>query len=87
MPLYFTNLILAHLSKGGFGSYGDAYIRTRKMYRFPNPLTLPQYRYKNILVTEATYPTPGKLGLKLLDRVQKTDKAGRSHAFNVYTLS
>lgn len=75
-----------NISKGGFGSYGDAYIRTRKMYRFPNPLTLPPFRYKNVLLTEATYSTPGKLGMKLLGHVQKTDKAGRAYSFNVYTL-
>lgn len=75
-----------NISKGGFGSYGDAFIRTRKMYRFPNPLTIPQFRYKNVFVTESTFPSPGKFGLKPLDPVEKIDKAGRSYRFNVYTL-
>jgi hypothetical protein len=32
----------AHVNEGigGFGSYGDGFIRDRKMYRFPHPLTL-----------------------------------------------
>ena len=32
----------AHLNEGidGFGSYGDGFIRDRKMYRFPHPFTL-----------------------------------------------
>src|SRR3989338_9338070 len=81
-------LAVGHLniSKGGFGSYGDAFIRTRKMYRFPNPLTHPQFKYKNILVTEFQLESPSKLGLKELPVVQKTDKAGKVWPFNVYTL-
>lgn len=75
-----------NISKGGFGSYGDAFIRTRKMYRFPNPLTIPQFRYKNVFVTEITCPSPDKFGLRSIDPVEKTDKAGHSYLFNVYTL-
>lgn len=81
-------LSVAHrnISERGFGSYGDAFIRTRKMYRFPNPLTYPEFRYKNVFVTETTLRFPSKSGLKPLNPVPKIDKAGRTYTFNVYTL-
>jgi hypothetical protein len=41
-----------NISEEGFGSYGDAFIRTRKMYRFPNPLTDPDFRYRTVFVTQ-----------------------------------
>jgi hypothetical protein len=40
-----------NVSEAGFGSYGDAFIRTRKMYRFPNPLADPDFRYRTVLIT------------------------------------
>lgn len=76
-----------NVSEEGFGSYGDAFIRTRKMYRFPNPLTHPQFRYKNVLVTEFYLENPSALGLRVLPIVQKTDKAGKVWPFNVYTIA
>ncbi|MFN3467425.1 MAG: hypothetical protein ACK4WF_06950 [Candidatus Brocadiales bacterium] len=76
-----------NISEGGFGSYGDAFIRTRKMYRFPNPLTHPQFRYKNVLVTEFPLDTPTTFGLKAMPVVQKIDKTGKTWPFNVYTLA
>jgi hypothetical protein len=83
------NLAVGHrnVSEGGFGSYGDAFIRTRKMYRFPNPLTHPQFKYQNVLVTEFHLENPSELGLRALPAVQKTDTTGKVWAFNVYTLA
>lgn len=74
-----------NVSEGGFGSYGDAFIRTRKMYRFPNPLTHPQFRYQNVLVTEFCLENPSRFGLRLLSTVQKMDKTGKVWPFSVYT--
>jgi hypothetical protein len=36
------NVAAAHVNEGidGFGSYGDGFIRDRKMYRFPQPYTI-----------------------------------------------
>jgi len=36
------DMAAAHVNEGieGFGSYGDGFIRDRKMYRFPQPFTL-----------------------------------------------
>src|SRR3989338_1389663 len=64
---------------------GDAFIRTRKMYRFPNPLTHPQFRYQNVLVTEFCLENPSRFGLRLLSTVQKKDKTGKVLPFSVYT--
>jgi hypothetical protein len=76
-----------NVSEGGFGSYGDAFIRTRKMYRFPNPLADPDFRYRTIFVTqdaelENEHPR-GKLRLTAIKK--KTEvKTGIEHAFFAY---
>ncbi|MCI0397147.1 MAG: hypothetical protein L0322_19705 [Chloroflexi bacterium] len=41
-----------NISERNFGSYGDAFVRIRKMYRFPNPLTEPDFRYRTVFVTQ-----------------------------------
>jgi len=74
-------------SEGGFGSYGDAFIRTRKMYRFPNPLTFSAFRYRTVFVTEDILSHPENIGLKSTEPVTKTGKDGRSYRFQVYELA
>lgn len=83
------DLAVSHVntSEGGFGSYGDAFVRTRKMYRFPNPLTYSAFRYRTVFVTEDTFKHPADLGLKCIDSVVKTVKDGRSYRFQVYELT
>lgn len=73
-------------SESGFGSYGDAFIRTRKMYRFPNPLTYPAFRYRTVFVTEDVFPNAGDLGLKVKELVTKVGRDGREYRFTVYEL-
>lgn|SRR3989338_815233 len=83
------NLAVSHrnVSKGGFGSYGDGFIRTRKMYRFPNPLTYEPFRYKSVFVTEDKIVNPRVHGLKQTIIVTKTGKDGVEYVFNVYELA
>lgn len=83
------DLAIAHVntSEGGFGSYGDAFVRTRKMYRFPNPLTFPALRYRTVLVTEGVLERPGDIGLKCTEPLTKTDRDGQMHTFQVYELA
>jgi hypothetical protein len=76
----------ANISQAGFGSYGDAFIRTRKMYRFPNPLTEPDFRYRVLLVTQddliSAWPNLQHVGSK--EKVEV--KAGKVRTFHVYEL-
>lgn len=82
------DLAVSHrnISKGGFGSYGDAFVRTRKMYRFPNPLTHPDLRYRTIFVTEEMLQSHEDLGLKIMRPIVKRDKRRRKYSFQVYEL-
>lgn len=73
-------------SQGGFGSYGDGFIRTRKMYRFPNPLTHPDLMFKAVLVTQDKLKNPGAVGLKLSNTLQKTEVGGTARTFYVYEI-
>ena len=58
-----------NVSEGRFGSYGDAFIRTRKMYRFPNPLTEPDFRYRTVFITQdSDLDLGGKLQLLVVKR-------------------
>jgi hypothetical protein len=76
----------ANISQAGFGSYGDAFIRIRKMYRFPNPLTEPDLRYRVLLVTQddliSAWPNLQHVGSK--EKVEV--KAGKVRTFHVYEL-
>lgn len=74
-------------SASGFGSYQDGFIRTRKMYRFPNPLTVPQLRYKNALVVEDGDTELEDGQLKLTGKLTKKDKDNKIHTFNIYELA
>jgi hypothetical protein len=72
-----------NVSEEGFGSYGDAFIRTRKMYRFPNPLTDPDFRYRTLLVTQEQTGS-----LRLVARKQKTEvKTGVARTFYAYEIA
>lgn len=83
------DLAVAHTntSESGFGSYGDAFVRTRKMYRFPNPLTFPAFRYRTVFVTEDIISRPEDMGLKSTESVTKTGRDGRLYRFQVYELA
>jgi hypothetical protein len=76
-----------NISQSGFGSYGDAWVRHRKMYRFPNPLTEPDFRYQNVFVTkepnlEKDYPVLYDAAVK-----EKVEIAtGTKRKFYVYRL-
>jgi hypothetical protein len=75
-----------NVSAGGFGSYGDAFVRTRKMCRFPNPLTLQAFRYRTVLVTEERLDDPKGIGLRLAGSVTKRTVKGQDFPFQVYEL-
>ncbi len=80
-------LHLGHLnvSERGFGSYGDAQVRVRKMYVFPNPLVDPDLRLQVRLLAgaglERTYP------LTPVAAKTKTDKQGKPHEFVIYDIA
>lgn len=64
----------AHVNEGidGFGSYGDGFIRDRKMYRFPHPLTLDPSgigRCRLILPMEWGVADPRLVQVNTLERV------------------
>jgi len=75
-----------NVSEGGFGSYGDAFIRTRKMYRFPNPLADPDFRYRTVFITQdAGLERGSKLCLRATK--QKTEvKTGTMRRFYAYEI-
>ena len=63
----------AHINEGieGFGSYGDGFIRDRKMYRFPQPYTLDPTgigRCRLILPSEWAVCDPRLVQVGTLDR-------------------
>jgi hypothetical protein len=81
------------VSEEGFGSYGDAFIRTRKMYRFPNPLTDPDFRYRTLFVSqdaglEGAIGGPVTVGqLRRVVEKQKTEvKTGVKRVFYAYEV-
>ena len=76
-----------NVSKRGFGSYGDAFIRTRKMYRFPNPLADPDFRYRTVFTTqEAGLEQKAKLHLAVTK--EKTEvKTQIKRRFYVYEVA
>jgi hypothetical protein len=72
-----------NVSEGHFGSYGDAFIRTRKMYRFPNPLTEPDFRYRVVFVTpEAGLEKTG--ALRFLAKDETGVQTGLERVFYAY---
>lgn len=63
----------AHVNEGieGFGSYGDGFIRDRKMYRFPQPFTLDPAgigRCRLILPSEWAVSDPRLIQVGTLER-------------------
>ncbi len=73
-----------NVSEGHFGSYGDAFIRTRKMYRFPNPLTEPDFRYRVVFVTpEAGLEKTGALRF-LATKTKQEVQTGLERVFYAY---
>jgi hypothetical protein len=76
-----------NVSQGGFGSYGDAFIRIRKMYRFPNPLTEPDFRYRVMLVTQDDELGSAWPGLQHIGSKEKVEvKTGKVCTFHTYEL-
>ena len=73
-----------NISEGGFGSYGDAFIRTRKMYRFPNPLTDLDFRYRTVFVTQDAGLDRGDK-LRLMATKEKIEvRTGMERTFYAY---
>jgi hypothetical protein len=68
---------------GGFGSYGDGFIRDRKMYRFPHPFTLhPEGLSRCRLIV----PSGWKVADPRLKRVDIVDRTVSARALRGYSI-
>ena len=66
-----------------FGSYGDGFIRNRKMYVFPHPITIdPGGIERHRLIVPATW----KLGHSTLRRVSRLERTIAAEAIESYTI-
>jgi hypothetical protein len=75
----------AHVNEGieGFGSYGDGFIRDRKMYRFPHPFTLhPEGLSRCRLIVPAGW----KVADPRLERVHTLDRAISARSLRGYSI-
>jgi hypothetical protein len=82
------NLAESHrnVSETGFGSYGDAFVRARKMYRFPNPLADPDFRYRTVLITpDNNLNDAGQLHL-LTTKKKLEIRTGSERTFYAYVI-
>lgn len=76
-----------NVSEGKFGSYGDAFVRVRQMYRFPNPLTEPDFRYRMAFVTQDPGLDQEYSELRFVAGRRKTElKTGIEQTFYVYEV-
>jgi len=75
-----------NISEPGFGSYGDGFVRIRKMYRFPNPLTEPDFRYRTVLVTKDGQLEQNHRTLRECGTKSRRTTNGNVLEFHVYTL-
>ncbi len=67
-----------NIKETGFGSYGDGFIRHRKMYVFPHPLTDEDVKGKTVIITSERFNNR-----KLIRKVKRIDKKKKSFIFYI----